>query len=1227
MRKFYLVLLLLFIGVSGAYAQTGQSEIQGKVTDQESGETIPFANIIIEMNGKMVAGTTSDFDGKYIIKPVPPGKYDVKVSSVGYGPRIVEGVTLLANQIRFLNVDLKAGIEMAEFEKVEYKVPLIEKDGGSRQTITREDIARMPGRDATSMATTVAGVSTPTGGGVTMRGARTENTYFYIDGIKVRGSSTLPKAAIEEVQVITGGVPANYGDATGGIISITTRGASSTFFGGIDYLTSGFNTGDDQYFGFDNQGFNLIEGNLSGPLIWKKDSAGNKVRPIAGFAISGNYTNIAVNRPSGIDVFRLRPEVRDQMVQNPLVIVPGIEGARYSTEFLRRDDFQRLNGRDNLGSVGANANARLDFTLSEDVNLSLGGSIFYQDRAGQGGRGDLGFALMNAANNPQQIVTDWRVFGRLTQRFQDKNKDRESKNLISNAYYSLMVDYSRNTFVRQDPVHRDNLFAYGHVGTFDILSRPTYEPVFDISNEIEFWRQDGIQDFQINFTPSPVNSDLAAIGSQFFDFFPNAPDLNFVLAQGALRNGDAVPSTHGFLPPPGTPFNQFLTQSNSQFRVSGIGSANIGGHAIQLGFEYEQRSDRGFSVAPRGLWTQARLLANSHIREFDTDNLIATDQLINGIPVFNVNRIIAGGQSAFDRNLRISLGLDPGGNYFDAAGNPINDPFINIDGLDPTQLNLSMFSADELLNNGNNFVTYWGYDHTGRRTSGRPSFADFFNQRDESGNFTRPIAAFEPIYIAGYIMDKFSFDDLIFNVGLRIDRFDANQPVLRDPWLLKEARTAADVDFIGNNPVAHPANIGRDFVVYVDNINEPTQIRGYRSGDRWFNAQGEAVESTFLRVGGEVQPFLFEPEGDEISFGAFEQYTPRINVMPRIAFAFPISDEANFTAHYDILTQRPESGVRINPIDFLFLREVGNRAINNPDLAPSITIDYEVGFQQVLTKTSSLKIAAYYREMRNMVQVIQRRDAWPATYTTFGNVDFGTVKGMALTYDLRQTGNIWARITYNLQFADGTGSDPSTALNIINAGQGNLRTVLPLDFDQRHRITATLDYRYGQGRNYNGPTLFGKKLFENTGANFVVDLGSGTPYSVRGINVNSFENVFSPLAGTINGSRMPWQFRTDLQIDRNFVFEVGQEGEKKKKVNFNVYFQINNLFNTLNIIQVYETTGNPLDDGFLNDPRSIPQVSSSFDPQSFVDLYSLRLLDPFNFTIPRTIRLGLRFDF
>ena len=59
-------------------------------------------------------------------------------------------------------------------------------------------------------------------------------------------------------------------------------------------------------------------------------------------------------------------------------------------------------------------------------------------------------------------------------------------------------------------------------------------------------------------------------------------------------------------------------------------------------------------------------------------------------------------------------------------------------------------------------------------------------------SYTRLQAPFQPIYVAGYVMDKFAFDDIIFNVGVRVDRYDANQNVLKDPYLWRPAYKAGD---------------------------------------------------------------------------------------------------------------------------------------------------------------------------------------------------------------------------------------------------------------------------------------------------------------------------------------------------------------------------------------------------------------------------------------------------
>ena len=96
--------------------------------------------------------------------------------------------------------------------------------------MTSEDISRMTARSADAVASTVGGVYSENGSVGSIRGSRSEDVVYYVDGVKVRGSSSVPKSAIEQVSVITGGVPAQYGDATGGIISLTTKGIHSTFF-------------------------------------------------------------------------------------------------------------------------------------------------------------------------------------------------------------------------------------------------------------------------------------------------------------------------------------------------------------------------------------------------------------------------------------------------------------------------------------------------------------------------------------------------------------------------------------------------------------------------------------------------------------------------------------------------------------------------------------------------------------------------------------------------------------------------------------------------------------------------------------------------------------------------------------------------------------------------------------------------------------------------------------
>lgn len=127
-------------------------EVKGKVIDKDTKEPIPFATIIAEVNGNQVAGTTSDFDGNYTLKPLAAGYYNMKLSFVGYQPMSMSGVYIRSNMTTFQNFEMKSSmVEIGTYEVVDYKVPLVDRERKSMgATFSVEEIA-----------TTVGGVSMP----------------------------------------------------------------------------------------------------------------------------------------------------------------------------------------------------------------------------------------------------------------------------------------------------------------------------------------------------------------------------------------------------------------------------------------------------------------------------------------------------------------------------------------------------------------------------------------------------------------------------------------------------------------------------------------------------------------------------------------------------------------------------------------------------------------------------------------------------------------------------------------------------------------------------------------------------------------------------------------------------------------------------------------------------------------------------------------------------------
>jgi len=336
-----------------------------------------------------------------------------------------------------------------------------------------------------------------------------------------------------------------------------------------------------------------------------------------------------------------------------------------------------------------------------------------------------------------------------------------------------------------------------------------------------------------------------------------------------------------------------------------------------------------------------------------------------------------------------------------------------------------------------------------------------------------------------------------------------------------------------------------------------------------------------------------------------------------------------------------------------------NAYVPNPNLKPQKTIDYSVGFMQALKKdVTAITFEAFYREFRDMLQVTTLNYAYPVTYKTYANIDFGTTKGFSVAFDKRKTSksNISIQADYTMQFASGTGSDLNSQVNLINSDQPNLRTIVPLTFDQRHTLTTQIDYGFDGGSRYNGPDLRIKRKQKNTQTNSNNDdvetsyrylleyfsistifrMGSGTPFTKQ-VDPTP-EAMFgvskrSNLDGSINGSYSPFTFKVDVQINKQFPLKFGKKPEglvakdNRKTIFLRTFLRIQNLLNAKNIQRVYSYTGTPDDDGSISSAVGQELVEDQLNPQSFIDMYMIKVNNPTNYSLPRRIMLGLSMNF
>jgi hypothetical protein len=376
---------------------------------------------------------------------------------------------------------------------------------------------------------------------------------------------------------------------------------------------------------------------------------------------------------------------------------------------------------------------------------------------------------------------------------------------------------------------------------------------------------------------------------------------------------------------------------------------------------------------------------------------------------------------------------------------------------------------------------------------------------------------YEPVFAAFYVQDKIEYNDLIINAGLRYDYFDSK---------------------------------GRKF----KDINGPIET-------------------------------IVDANTNQLLDDAFVDLDAFQHVSPRLGFSFPVTEKTVFYMQYGKFVQMPELETIYAGNSALSRQMVNPRfSFQNPfglGLEPVRTTSYEIGFRQQISSVAAFDITGFYRNIKGQVQVDRVEPTNGLTpFNTLVNSDFATTKGMEFSLNLRRVNRIQAQLNYTLTQAEGTGSSRTSAVGALERETPRPTVISPLDYEQTHRGSVILDYRFGSEEG--GP------VFKNFGANMLIRFNSGHPYTFAKSEVGQSDAYASGVdymtdprsrraLEPVGSSRTPWNYNFDLRLDKTFKL--------MEDLQATVYMRVNNLFNTKNVINVYDATGLADDDGFYNNPN------------------------------------------
>jgi hypothetical protein len=231
--SFILLPFLLIAGTTG--------KIAGKVIDSDSNDDLIGVNIILPT---LNTGAATDWDGYYFILNIPPGIYEIEASMIGYQAQIKQQVQVFADRTTTVNFELKSSIIEIETPIVVIaEKPIIEIDMTSKEArITKEDIDILPVETPENAIALQGGVTQDATGEIHIRGGRSGELAYYVDGIEVSNPllGTTPvfhKNLISEMSLLSGTFNAEYGNIMSGVVNIVTPEGGNDLSAVLEYTS------------------------------------------------------------------------------------------------------------------------------------------------------------------------------------------------------------------------------------------------------------------------------------------------------------------------------------------------------------------------------------------------------------------------------------------------------------------------------------------------------------------------------------------------------------------------------------------------------------------------------------------------------------------------------------------------------------------------------------------------------------------------------------------------------------------------------------------------------------------------------------------------------------------------------------------------------------------------------------------------------------------------------